>query len=183
MKTVFVVTVAALAFFALDPAARAQSAAPQAQTPQAQTPQAQTPQAQPAPSPEALAAAHDLMVIVKPEERFKLMLPVIMQNLKPAVVQGRPEVEKQFDATMPLLLDNAQKRVDDLANTIATIYASNFTPQELRDLIAFYLTPTGKKLLERQNVIAQQSMAAGQELGRAVVRDVQEQMQIKDQAK
>ena len=54
---------------------------------------------------------------------------------------------------------------------------------QLRDLIAFYQTPTGKKLLERQNVIAQQSMAAGQELGRAVVRDVQEQMQIKDQAK
>jgi uncharacterized protein len=178
MKTVFVATVAALAFFALDPAAQAQSAAPQAQAPQGQAPQAQ-----PAPSPEALAAAHDLMIIVKPEERFKMMLPVIMQNLKPAVVQGRPEVEKQFDATMPLLLDNAQKRVDDLANTIATIYASNFTPQELRDLIAFYLTPTGKKLLERQNVIAQQSMAAGQELGRAVVRDVQEQMQIKDQAK
>jgi uncharacterized protein len=173
MKTVFLATVAALAFFALDPAAQAQSAAPQGQAPQAQ----------PAPSPEALAAAHDLMIIVKPEERFKMMLPVIMQNLKPAVVQGRPEVEKQFDATMPLLLDNAQKRVDDLANTIATIYASNFTPQELRDLIAFYLTPTGKKLLERQNVIAQQSMAAGQELGRAVVRDVQEQMQIKDQAK
>jgi uncharacterized protein len=178
MKTVFVATVAALAFFALDPAAQAQSAAPQAQAPQGQAPQAQ-----PAPSPEALAAAHDLMIIVKPEERFKMMLPVIMQNLKPAVVQGRPEVEKQFDATMPLLLDNAQKRVDDLANTIATIYASNFTPQELRDLIAFYQTPTGKKLLERQNVIAQQSMAAGQELGRAVVRDVQEQMQIKDHAK
>jgi uncharacterized protein len=181
MKTIFVAAAATVAFFALSPAARAQSA-PQAQAPQAQAPQAQPTQPQPAPSPEALAAAHDLMVIVKPEDRFKAMLPMIMQNLKPAVVQGRPEVEQQFDATLPLLLENAQKRVDDLANTIATIYASNFTPQELRDLIAFYQTPTGKKLLERQTVIAQQSMAAGQELGRAVVRDVQQQMQMKDHA-
>jgi uncharacterized protein len=166
MKRIVVAIVVTLAFLALDPAARSQSTAP----------------APAAASPEALAAAHELMVIVKPEDRFKAMLPVMMQNLKPAVVQGRPEVEKQYDATMPVLLEKAQKRVDELANTIASIYASNFTAQELRDLIAFYQTPTGKKLLERQTVIAQQSMAAGQELGRAVVQDVQQEMQTKDHA-
>jgi uncharacterized protein len=177
MKTVFVAIVAALAFFALDPAAQAQSTAPQAQAPQGQAPQAQ-----PAPSPEALAAAHELMAVIKPEDRFKVMLPVMMQNLKPAVVQGRPDVEKQYDATMPVLLEKAQKRVDELANTIATVYARNFTAAELRDLIAFYKTPTGQKLLARTTDIAQQSMAAGQELGRAVVRDVQEEMQTKEHA-
>ncbi len=167
MKTIIVAIAAALALLALNPAARAQTTAPQAPA---------------TPSPEALAAAHELMAVIKPEDRFKVMLPVMMQNLKPAVVQGRPEVEKQYDATMPILLEKAQKRVDELANTIAVIYASNFTAAELRDLIAFYKTPTGQKLLAHTTDIAQQSMAAGQELGRAVVRDVQEQMQTKDHA-
>jgi hypothetical protein len=77
---------------------------------------------------------------------------------------------------MPVFNDSAQKRVDELIETIATIYASNFTADELHDLTAFYRTPTGQKFLARQTAIAQQSMAAGQQLGRAVMSDVQQQM-------
>jgi hypothetical protein len=135
---------------------------------------AQTPPA--APSPEALAAAHELMTVMKPADQFKAILPVLIQNLKQAVVQGRPDVEKQYDAMMPVFNDSAQKRVNELIETIATIYASNFTADELRDLTAFYRTPTGQKFLARQAAIAQQSMAAGQQLGRAIMTDVQQQM-------
>jgi uncharacterized protein len=128
------------------------------------------------PSPEALAAAHELMTVIKPTDQFKAILPALIQNLKQAVVQGRPEVEKQYDAMIPVFYESAQKRVDALIDTIAAIYASNFTADELRDVTAFYRTPTGQKLLARQPAIAQQSMAAGQELGRAVMSDVQQQM-------
>jgi uncharacterized protein len=134
------------------------------------------PQTASTPSPEALAAAHELMTVMKPAEQFKAILPVLIQNLKQAVVQGRPEVEQQYDAMMPVFNDSAQKRVNELIDTLATIYASNFTPDELRDLAAFYRTPTGQKFLSRQTAIAQQSMAAGQQLGRAVMTDVQQQM-------
>ena len=135
---------------------------------------AQTPPV--APSPEALAAAHELMTVMKPADQFKAIMPVLIQNLKQAIVQGRPEVEKQYDTMMPVFNDSAQKRVDELIETIATIYASNFTADELHDLTAFYRTPTGQKFLARQAAIAQQSMAAGQQLGRAVMSDVQQQM-------
>jgi hypothetical protein len=135
---------------------------------------AQTPPA--TPSPEALAAAHELMTVMKPADQFKAIMPVLIQNLKAAVVQGRPEVEKQYDAMMPAFNDSAQKRVNELIETIATIYASNFTADELHDLTAFYRTSTGQKFLAQQANIAQQSMTAGQQLGRAVMSDVQQQM-------
>jgi uncharacterized protein len=135
---------------------------------------AQTPPA--TPSPEAIAAAHELMTVMKPAEQFKAIMPVLIQNMKQAIVQGRPEVEKQYDAMMPAFNESAQKRVNELTETLATIYASNFTADELRDLAAFYRTPTGQKFLARQAAIAQQSMAAGQQLGRAVMGDVQQQM-------
>ena len=135
---------------------------------------AQTPSA--TPSPEALAAASELMTVMKPADQFKAILPVIIQNMKQAIVQGRPEVEKQYDAMMPAFNDSAQKRVKELTETLAAIYANNFTADELRDLAAFYRTPTGQKFLARQPAIAQQSLAAGQQLGRAVMGDVQQQM-------
>jgi hypothetical protein len=160
MQNVIVAAVAALALLAANPAARAQTA----------------PQATSMPSPEALAAAHELMTVIKPADKFKAVLPSVMQNLKPAVVQARPEVEKQYDAMMPAFYESAQKRVNELSDAIASVYASNFTADELREIIAFYRTPTRQKLLERQAVIAQQSMTAGQELGRGVMKDVLQQM-------
>jgi uncharacterized protein len=134
----------------------------------------QTPPA--TPSPEVLAAAHELMAVMKPAEQFKAIMPVLIQNMKQAIVQGRPEVERQYDAMMPAFNKSAQKRVNELTETLTAIYASNFTADELRDLAAFYRTPTGQKFLARQAAIAQQSMAAGQQLGRAVMGDVQQQM-------
>jgi hypothetical protein len=156
MRNAIVAAFAALALLAISSAARAQTAA--------------------APSPEAVAAAHELMTVMKPADQFKAILPVLIQNLKQAVVQGRPEVEKRYDAMMPMFNESAQKRVNELVDTIAAIYASNFTADELRDLTTFYRTPTGQKFLARQAAIAQQSMAAGQQLGRAVMSDVQQQM-------
>jgi uncharacterized protein len=160
MRNAIVATLAALALLAAGPAAWAQSALQTTSTP----------------SPDALAAAHELMTIMKPGDQFKAMLPILIQNLKPAVVQGRPEFEKQYDAMMPVFFESAQKRLDELIDSIAVIYASNFTAGELHDVIAFYRTPTGQKFLARQPTIAQQSMAAGQQLGRAIMSDVQQQM-------
>src|SRR5262249_36728768 len=126
MQNVIVAAVAALALLAVNPAARAQTA----------------PQTTSAPPPEALAAAHELMTIIKPADGFEAVLPALMQSLKPAVVQGRPEFEKQYDAMMPMFYEGALKRANELSDTIATIYAGNFTAEELREVIAFYRTPT-----------------------------------------
>ena len=75
---------------------------------------------------------------------------------------------------MPMFYEGALKRANELSDTIATIYAGNFTAEELREVIAFYRTPTGQKLLARQAM--QQSMTAGEEVGRAVMNDVLQQM-------
>jgi uncharacterized protein len=135
---------------------------------------AQTPPA--TPSPEALAAARELISVIKPADQFKAVLPALIQSMKSALVQGRPELEKQYDAMMPAFYESAQKRFNELTDSIATIYASNFTADELRDIIAFYRTPTGQTLLARQATIAQQTLMMGQQFGRSVARDVQQRM-------
>jgi uncharacterized protein len=134
---------------------------------------AQTP---PPPAPENLAAAHQLIDVMKATDQFKAVLPILITNLKGAIVQNRPDVEKQYDAMMPIFAEKAQQRLTELTDTMAEIYARNFTLNELHDLVAFYQTPTGQKFIERQPVIAQASMAAGRTFGQSVARDVQDQM-------
>jgi len=50
------------------------------------------------PSPEALAVARSLISTMKLTDQYKALLPVILMSIKPAVVQGRPEIERDYDA-------------------------------------------------------------------------------------
>lgn len=135
----------------------------------------QTPPPSPPPA-ENLAAARELVQASNATDQFKALLPIILQNLKKTVVQNRPEVEKQYDAMVPMLNQKAQQRLSELAETMAAIFANNFTVAELHDITAFYRSPTGQKFIQRQSSIAQQSMAAGQQFGRQIANDVQQQM-------
>jgi hypothetical protein len=139
------------------PAARAQTAAP-------------------SPSPEALAVARELVTTMRLIEQFKAMMPMILKTLKPAMVQGRSDVERDYDAMTPVLLDSFQSRYDELSEAVAIIYSSNFTADDLRALIAFYKTPTGQKFVQKTPVVMQESMAAGQRFGKSVAGDLQKRM-------
>ena len=134
--------------------------------------------AQPAATPtqDALAAARELVQVARAADQLKLILPSIIQALKPAVVQGRPEVERDFDAFAPALLDNMSARLPEFADEIVLIYARNFTPGEMREMTAFYRTPVGQKLLEKLPTVTQESMRAGQAWGQRIGAEVQNRM-------
>lgn len=155
MRHALIAAFLAAAFFAVSPA------------------RAQTP---PAPSPENLAAARELVQVMKATDQFKSLLPQIVQALKPAFVQNRPDVEKDYDAIMPIILDGAIKRLNELAESLAVVYAHNFSVAELHDLTAFYRTPTGQRLIERQPAIARESLIAGQQFGQKLAADLRERI-------
>jgi len=129
-----------------------------------------------APTQDALAAARELVQVARAADQLKLILPSIIQALKPAVVQGRPEVERDFDAFAPALLDNMSARLPEFADEIVLIYARNFTPGEMREMTAFYRTPVGQKLLEKLPTVTQESMRAGQAWGQRIGAEVQNRM-------
>jgi uncharacterized protein len=127
-------------------------------------------------SPDAMAAAKELVEAAKTTEQFKTLLPLILQQLKPAIVQNRPAVERDYDQAMPLIVESANQQLGKLAEAIAIIYANNFTADELRQVTAFFNTPAGAKFREKTGVIAQQSMAMGQKFGEQLMQDVQTRM-------
>jgi hypothetical protein len=128
------------------------------------------------PSPDSLSAAKELINTINFPDQFKALMPIMMKNLKPAIVQGRADIDRDYEALMPALIDMAQSRISELSDAAAAIYASNFSAEELRTLIAFYKTPAGQKLLQKQPVIVQQTMAAGQQFGQSVIVDMKKRM-------
>jgi len=125
---------------------------------------------------DAEAAARELIDTMKLPDQFKAMLPMIIQHLKPAIVQNRADVARDFDAMMPVVQEKMGTRLGELSNAIAAIYANNFTADELRELTAFYKSPAGQKFLQKTPVVAAQTMAAGQKFGQAAAADAQKQM-------
>lgn len=55
---------------------------------------------------------------------------------------------------------------DDLVEKVIPIYARHLSAKDVKELIAFYESPVGRKLVAVQPQILQESMAAGQEWGR-----------------
>jgi hypothetical protein len=130
------------------------------------------PAAAQAPPPDALAAAKELVVTMRAADQLKNLLPVIMQQLKPAIVQGRPQIEKDYDAIMPTLVEGMLARGNELIELMAVVYARNFTAAEIQQVTAFYRGPVGQKFLEKMPAIAQESMQAGQKWGQAVAGEM-----------
>jgi hypothetical protein len=127
-------------------------------------------------SPESIAAAKELVATIKLGEQFKSLMPTIMTTLKPAIVQGRANVERDYDAMIPMLLQSFQSRMDELSDAVVKVYASNFTADDLRALIVFYKTPVGQKFLQKTPLLAQQTMAVGQQFGRSVASEIRTRM-------
>jgi len=128
------------------------------------------------PGSDSEIAARELITTMKLSDQFAAMLPMVFKAIKPAIVQNRPDVDRDFDALLPVLQQKMTARVNDLMEAVVVIYSSNFSAQELRDLTAFYQTPTGQKLLQKTPAVAQQTMLAGQKFGQSAGAEAQKEM-------
>lgn len=74
-----------------------------------------------------------------------------------------------------------QKECDSntFIDMIVPVYEAHFSDDEVKQLIAFYESPIGKKLAAAQPLIVQESMTVGQKWGRQVGQRVMQRLQEK----
>lgn len=73
--------------------------------------------------------------------------------------QGREMVpEGKKDA----FVSEAEASVNDLLVKIADVYMQEFTHEEIKDMISFYETPTGKKMAEKSVAVTMKTMQLSQ---------------------
>lgn len=71
------------------------------------------------------------------------------------------EVKKEFN-------------VDQLVDLLVPVYQKQFTEEDVKAFLAFYQSPAGKKLIEKQPEIMQESMMIGQQWGMGIAQKIQE---------
>jgi len=119
-----------------------------------------------------MTAARSLVTTMKLSDQYKALLPGVLLGLRPALTQDRPEIERDYDAMMPMMVEAFTPYYSAMVDGAATIYANNFTVAELRELEAFYRQPVGQKLLAKMPAIAQQSAQVGQDASRKAAEEL-----------
>jgi uncharacterized protein len=128
------------------------------------------------PSPEAMTAARSLVTTMKLSDQYRALLPGVLLGLRPTLTQDRPEIERDFDAMMPMMVEAFAPYYTTMVDNVATIYANNFTAAELRAIEAFYRQPVGQKLLDKSQVLAQQSAQVGQDASRKAAEEIRKRL-------
>jgi uncharacterized protein len=124
------------------------------------------------PSPDAMAAARSLVTNMKQADQYRALLPEILLTLKPALTQDRPEIERDYEAMTPVIVDAFAPYVQQMVDQLATVYATSFTIDELKQIEAFYKQPVGQKLLSKDAALEQAAAQIGQDGGRKAADDL-----------
>lgn len=81
------------------------------------------------------------------------MVPFMKQQM--TAKSQDAESKEKFDKFVDFLMDEIKVLSNTLLNEeMVDIYNKNFTHDEILDLIAFYESPTGKKLIEKNPIIS-----------------------------
>jgi hypothetical protein len=125
-----------------------------AQQPQAQ----QLPALKPA-APGALAAAREVLAMKNVSSIYATAVPTIVQRTKDALLQNNLNYQKDLDEVAVIVAQKMAGREKEIGEGMANVYANEFTEQELKDLVTFYKSTLGQKLLSTEPKAIQMSMA------------------------
>jgi uncharacterized protein len=96
---------------------------------------------------------------------FDGIVPSIMQQTANVFTQQNPDLHKEIIASLKGLTPEFEKRRTEIIDIIARVYATRFTEAELKEIITFYRSPTGKKFVVQLPGILEEGYAKTQDWG------------------
>jgi hypothetical protein len=110
-------------------------------------------------SPAAIAAAKDILTMKNATAMYASAVPNIVEQTKNALIQSNLNYQKDLGEVAVIVAKSLAGREKEIGDGMAQIYANDFTEQELKDLVSFYKSPLGQKLLSTEPRAIQSSMA------------------------
>lgn len=131
-------------------------------------------------SPEQAEAARAVVAKSGVLASMNEAVPIFLDEGKRTFSLTRPELAGELDSVVKTLLPAFEKRSDELVEAVAEVYAARFTLQELKDISAFYDSPTGAKLAKTLPAVQQQSydliQSWSQQMSQEVVTRIRQEM-------
>ena len=110
-------------------------------------------------SPAALAAAKEILAMKNASAMYANAVPNLVEQTKNGLIQNNLNYQKDLGEVAIVVAKSLAGREKEIGDGMAQIYANEFTEQELKDLVTFYKSPLGAKLLTTEPRAIQFSMS------------------------
>ena len=115
------------------------------------------------PTPAAIEVARQI-VLVKGGTTFDPVIPGVIETAKNMFLPTNPNLAKDLnEVAAQLRKEFYETKRAELLTEVAKAYASRFTEPELKDILAFYKTPLGQKLIAEEPRATEASMRRAQD--------------------
>lgn len=123
-----------------------------------------------------LAAARELMVATGASRQFEAVVPMMVKQLEPILLQMAPGKETEIKEISGLIIEKFAARKSEMMDIIAGIYAEKLDSQDMQQLSKFFSAGAGAAFIAKQPEILTESMAAGQKWGEKIGLEIEEQI-------
>jgi uncharacterized protein len=117
---------------------------------------------------------------------FNPLIAGVIEQARILFLQQNPALNKDLTELATKMRADLAPRQEELKSEVARLYATSFNEQELKDILAFYKSPAGKKLLQEQPSIVENSMKFAQDwankLSDQVIATMRDEMRKKGHA-
>ncbi|CCE06138.1 conserved exported hypothetical protein [Bradyrhizobium sp. STM 3843] len=121
--------------------------------------QGQPPALKPA-SPACMASAREILSMKNAAAMYANAVPGIVQQAKQTLISANLNYQKDLDEVAVVVAQTFAGKEKEIGEQMAQIYCNEFSDQELKDLVTFYKSPLGQKLLNAEPKAIQLSMMA-----------------------
>jgi hypothetical protein len=120
---------------------------------------------QPAPTPMAVSLAREILILKGASEMWDPIIPNTIARARNMFMQTNVNLAKDLGEVAELLRAEYAPRTAELTNEVARSYAARFTEAELKELLAFYKSPLGRKAISEEPQVIDASAARMLEWG------------------
>jgi hypothetical protein len=124
------------------------------------------------PTPAALTAAGEIVKLTGATRLFASLIPGVIEQSKLLFLQQNPGLGGDLNEITAKMRADLAPRMVELTGEVAKIYTEHFTEQELKELLAFYKSPIGKKMVAEQAVVVNASLKYAQDWANKLSEEV-----------
>jgi len=111
------------------------------------------------PSPGALLLAKQIVELKGVKQMMGPVAIGVVEKVKSVVMQQNFMWQKDINEVTAQLHKEFDNRSSELVDTAARAYASHFTEAELKQILAFYQSPVGQKMIVEEPKAIEESMS------------------------
>ena len=110
-------------------------------------------------SPAAIAAAKEILAMKNASAMYASAVPNLVEQTKNVLLQNNLNYQKDLNEVAVIVAQKLAGREKEIGDGMANIYTNEFSEQELKDLVTFYKSTLGQKLLASEPRAIQFSMS------------------------